>query len=110
MSEGTATSGGPKNWKEKGADWLVQQGPTVAVLVVMLAVVSYGGWQALTVIIPGQIKQITSENTNAVKEAATEHKEAVRMIIESHDKDRQLYGDLLRARSASLPGSGGHGT
>lgn len=108
MSEGTTNQ--PKSWKEKGADWLVQQGPTVVVLVLMLATVSYGGWQALTVIIPGQIKQITTENTNAVKEAASEHKEAVRMIIESHDKDRQLYGDLLRGRSAALPGSSSNGT
>lgn len=88
----------PKTWKERGAEWLIQQGPTVAVLVAMLTVVSYGGWQALTVIIPGQIDKITTSHTEAVKSEASEHKEAVKALIESHDKDRQLYGELLRER------------
>jgi hypothetical protein len=77
----------PMDWKQQGLTWLFQQGPTVVVLVIILG---FLGW-AFVVLVPEHLKAI-QQGYDRNSQSFTE---AVMKIEAGHDKDRELFRELL---------------
>ena len=76
--------------KEAIVDWLKQQGVSTVLLVAILAFIGYG----VVFLVPLHIQMIK----DGYKEIAERHAITVEKIVESHDRDRQMFVDLLNGR------------
>lgn len=70
--------------KTAAVRWLFGQEANTVALYLILAAMGYGAWWSVTVGVPKHLDSIKQ----GYREVATEHKEAVRILVE--DKDRTL--------------------
>lgn len=70
--------------KSAAVRWLFGQEANTVALYLILASIGYGAWWSVTIGVPRHLTSIKE----GYKEVSTEHKEAVRLLIE--DKDRTL--------------------
>jgi hypothetical protein len=80
--------------KEKVLEWVFQQGVSTVLLCGILAFMGY----AVVFIVPTHIDQIEKGYQRNAEITA----KAIEAIASSHDRDRQMFVDLLNGR---LPGS-----
>lgn len=76
--------------KEAIIDWLKQQGVSTVLLCAILAFIGYG----VVFLVPVHIEMIK----DGYKEITERHAITVEKIVESHDRDRQMFIDLLNGR------------
>lgn len=76
--------------KEAIIDWLKQQGVSTVLLCAILAFIGYG----VVFLVPVHIEMIK----DGYKEITDRHAITVEKIVESHDRDRQMFIDLLNGR------------
>jgi uncharacterized protein YabE (DUF348 family) len=76
--------------KDAIIDWLKQQGVSTVLLFLILLFIGY----AVAVLVPEHINIIKA----GYREVAETHEATVRKVIDSHDKDRQMFIDLLNGR------------
>jgi sirohydrochlorin ferrochelatase len=77
--------------KEAVIDWLKQQGVSTVLLIALLTFAGY----AVTFLVPQHITLIK----DGYKEMAESHEATVQKVIDSHDKDRQMFIEILNGRS-----------
>ena len=76
--------------KEAIVDWLKQQGVSTVLLCAILAFIGYG----VIFLVPVHIQMIK----DGYKEISDRHAITVEKLVESHEKDRQMFVDLLNGR------------
>ena len=76
--------------KEALIDWLKQQGVSTVLLCAILAFIGYG----VIFLVPVHIEMIK----DGYQEVTDRHAVTVEKIVESHDRDRQMFVDLLNGR------------
>ena len=76
--------------KEAIIDWLKQQGVSTVLLCAILAFIGYG----VVFLVPVHIEMIK----DGYQEITDRHAITVEKIVESHDRDRQMFVDLLNGR------------
>lgn len=87
------------NAKEKLIDWLFSQGVSTVLLFAILAFLAHG----VVVLVPTHIKQIEEGyGRNAEMMSRSLDK-----ISDSHDRDRQMFIDLLQGRIPTTMRPGG---
>lgn len=76
--------------KEAIVDWLKQQGVSTVLLCAILAFIGYG----VVFLVPVHIEMIK----DGYREISERHSATVEKLVDSHDKDRQMFVDLLSGR------------
>jgi inner membrane protein involved in colicin E2 resistance len=76
--------------KEAIIDWLKQQGVSTVLLCAILAFIGY----AVVFLVPVHIAMIK----DGYKEVAERNSQTIEKIVESHEKDRHMFVDLLNGR------------
>jgi len=77
--------------KRKLVDWLFNQGASTVILIGILCFMGY----AAIFLAPVHIEMIKT----GYKEIADIHDKSMNKVVESHDKDRQMFIDLLGGRT-----------
>jgi hypothetical protein len=76
--------------KEALIDWLKQQGVSTVLLCAILAFIGYG----VIFLVPVHIEMIK----DGYQEVTDRHAVTVEKLVDSHDRDRQMFVDLLNGR------------
>jgi hypothetical protein len=76
--------------KEAIIDWLKQQGVSTVLLCAILVFIGYG----VIFLVPVHIEMIK----DGYKEITDRHAVTIEKIVDSHDRDRQMFVDLLNGR------------
>ena len=76
--------------KEAIVDWLKQQGVSTVLLCGILAFIGY----AVIFLVPVHLAMIK----DGYKEVTERHAQTIESMVQSHDKDRQMFIDLLSGR------------
>ena len=76
--------------KEAIIDWLKQQGVSTVLLCAILAFIGY----AVVFLVPVHLTMIK----DGYKEVSERNSQTIEKIVESHEKDRQMFVDLLNGR------------
>jgi hypothetical protein len=101
MADGTTDGGSKASLTSWATAWLGKQETSTVVLIGILVSGGVAVYKAGTEWIPAHIREINT----GYKQIGIEHKEAVKSIIDSHEKqrtdDRMFYQEMLRARASA---------
>lgn len=79
------------------AAWIAQQGVPTILLFCILGFLAY----SMVVLIPEVDKKRSEEIAQRISDLVTRQNEAITKMVESHDKDRELFIELMRDRLPS---------
>ena len=80
--------------KKLVAAWIAQQGVPTILLFCILGFLAY----SMVVLIPEVDKKRSEEIAQRISDLVTRQNEAITKMVESHDKDRELFIELMRDR------------
>jgi hypothetical protein len=81
------------------AAWIAQQGVPTILLFCILGFLAY----SMVVLIPEVDKKRSEEIAQRISDLVTRQNEAITKMVESHDKDRELFIELMRDRLPAKP-------
>jgi formiminotetrahydrofolate cyclodeaminase len=85
--------------KKLVAAWIAQQGVPTILLFCILGFLAY----SMVVLIPEVDKKRSEEIAQRISDLVTRQNEAITKMVESHDKDRELFIELMRDRLPAKP-------
>jgi hypothetical protein len=79
--------------------WAAQQGVPTILLFCILGFLAY----SMVVLIPEVDKKRSEEIAERISALVEKQNESIVMMVESHDKDRELFIQLMRSQLPALP-------
>ena len=84
------------NWREIGMRWVSEQSLPTVLLLVLIGSMAWTVYHVVHDVVPEHLKQIQS----GYDRMAESHEKAITKVVESHEKDRQLFMDIFNGRES----------